>query len=359
MSETVPYAVELQDVFRREKGADAPILAAVGMRVRAGTLVAVVGADGAGKTTLMRIMAGILQPSQGLVRVFGMSLNSEAQTLLGYMPQKFGLYEDLSVAENLALYADLFGLSERHRREREKALLRMTGLAPFTERIAGRLSGGMKQKLGLACALLNHPKILLLDEPSVGVDPLSRRDLWRMLRAQVQDGMTVVAATTSMDEAALCDEVVILEEGRIRTAGTPEAIASEAEGRTVLAVQPNAATPLRMLQAAFWDRTDLVSDAIPAAGGVALVLREGVKAEDLSRAFPSVTMRPRTPTLEDGYLCARERLLGAMPRAQIWPWLLATQDKRKERCAIRADNLVRRFGAFTAVDRTSFEVRSG
>ena len=359
MSETVPCAVHLKDVFRREKGVDDPILAGVGMRVRAGTLVAVVGADGAGKTTLMRIMAGILQPTQGSVRVFGRPLDAEAQTNLGYMPQKFGLYEDLSVAENLALYADLFGLTEIERKERGKALLRMTGLAPFTERIAGRLSGGMKQKLGLACALLNHPKILLLDEPSVGVDPLSRRDLWRMLRAQVEAGMTVVAATTSMDEAALCDEVVILEEGRIRTAGTPDAIAEQAAGRTFLAVDSNSETPLRSLQAVLWDRADLVSDAVPAAGGVALVLRDGVGAKELSRAFPSVEMRPRTPTLEDGYLCGRERLLGAVPRAQVWPWLLEKRGGKKERSAICANNLVRRFGAFTAVDRTSFEVRPG
>lgn len=359
MSETVPYAVHLQDVARREKGVGDPILAGVEMRVRAGTLVAVVGADGAGKTTLMRIMAGILQPTQGSVRVFGRPLDAQTQTLLGYMPQKFGLYEDLSVAENLALYADLFGLSEIERKERGKALLVMAGLAPFTERIAGRLSGGMKQKLGLACALLNRPKVLLLDEPSVGVDPLSRRDLWRMLRAQVEGGMTVIAATTSMDEAALCDEVVILEEGRVRLSGTPRAIASEADGRTFLATARDTSTPLRALQAALWDRSDLVSDAVPAAGGVALVLREGVKAEQLASAFPSADVRPRSSTLEDGYLCERERLLGILPRAPMWPWLRDKQPQRQQQCAIRANNLVRRFGSFTAVDRTSFEVRPG
>ena len=228
-----------ESVSRSEKGAG-EILSGITARFASSRLVALVGADGAGKTTLMRIAAGILQPTAGRVTVFGERLYGKnlarLQKQCGYMPQKFGLYEDLSVAENFKLYADLFGLSENDRKERTRELLEMTALTAFTERPAGKLSGGMKQKLGLACALLNRPRILLLDEPTVGVDPLSRRDLWRILRenAAARD-MLIVVATTYMDEAALCDDVIVLEEGYMRVAGTPESIARHAKGCTFFA----------------------------------------------------------------------------------------------------------------------------
>lgn len=229
-------ALAFESVSRSEKGAG-EILSGITARFASSRLVALVGADGAGKTTLMRIAAGILQPTAGSVTVFGERLYGKnlarLQKQCGYMPQKFGLYEDLSVAENFKLYADLFGLSENDRKERTRELLEMTALTAFTERPAGKLSGGMKQKLGLACALLNRPRILLLDEPTVGVDPLSRRDLWRILRenAAARD-MLIVVATTYMDEAALCDDVIVLEEGHMRVAGTPESIARHAKGCT-------------------------------------------------------------------------------------------------------------------------------
>lgn len=234
-------ALAFESVCRLEKGAG-EILSGITARFTASRLVALVGADGAGKTTLMRIAAGILPPSAGHVLVFGEELYGKKlahlQKQCGYMPQKFGLYEDLSVAENFKLYADLFGLSEEQRKERTKELLEMTALTAFTERPAGKLSGGMKQKLGLACALLNRPRILLLDEPTVGVDPLSRRDLWRILRenAAARD-MLIVVATTYMDEATLCDDVIILEEGHMRVTGTPESIARHAQGCTFFAEQ--------------------------------------------------------------------------------------------------------------------------
>ena len=173
-------ALTFTHVTRTEKGAAAPLLQDVSFEAAEGELTALVGADGAGKTTLMRIAAGILAPQKGAVSVLGETIRvggTQAQSLIGYMPQKFGLYEDLSVMENFLLYADLFGLGETERQARFTELLAMTDLTKFTERPAGKLSGGMKQKLGLACALLNRPKLLLLDEPSVGVDPLSRREL--------------------------------------------------------------------------------------------------------------------------------------------------------------------------------------
>lgn len=337
----------------------------------AGRLTALVGADGAGKTTLMRIMAGILPPTAGVVRVFGEDLYADLGRLqgnIGYMPQKFGLYEDLSVAENFALYADLFGLDENVRRTRTEELLAMTGLAPFTGRPAGKLSGGMKQKLGLACALLNHPKILLLDEPSVGVDPLSRKELWEILRRNVaSENMCVVVATTYMDEAALCDDVIVLEEGRVRLAGTPRAIGEFARGRTWIVASTGSRDSVRRLQAALLDAVDLVLDAVPQAEGVRVLLMPGATPEDLKRRFADIEVVPREPTLEDGYLERRRALLGRPEFSSVFD-IEHGSKKAVERVGenhsatsvvIAARDLVRRFGAFTAVDKTSFEVREG
>ena len=186
----------------------------------------------------------------------------------------------------------------------------MTGLGPFTERAAGKLSGGMKQKLGLACALLNHPQILLLDEPSVGVDPLSRRQLWEILQKNVRsEKMTVVVATTYMDEAQLCDDVLILEEGRVRLWDTPRSISQKAQGRALQAKDcRDSGRPVRLLQAALLDRVDLVSDAVPEADGVRVLLSEHTILRDIQNAFPGVKFETREPTLEDGYLCYRENL---------------------------------------------------
>lgn len=329
----------------------------------AGRLVAVVGADGAGKTTLMRIMAGILPPTAGVVDVLGENLYEHVDRLqrhCGYMPQKFGLYEDLSVAENFALYADLFGLGEKERKERIAQLLTMTGLGPFTERPSGKLSGGMKQKLGLACALLNHPKILLLDEPSVGVDPLSRKQLWEILRQNVEtEAMTVVVATTYMDEAELCDDVLILEEGRLRLGDVPAKIAERARGLTFQAVDkiPDK-RPLRILQAELLDATEYVTDAVPEADGVRLLVNAPESLQKLQTRFSDVTFSERAPTLEDGYLCYRKSFAIEGVHQDNWDWV-GRHEAGDNREVIRARDLVRKFGSFTAVDKTNFTVAPG
>ena len=172
--------------------------------IKAAQVTELVGPDGAGKTTLMRLMAALLSPSSGTISVCGLDVVSEAAAIhdtIGYMPQRFGLYEDLSVIENLNLYADLRGVLGIERRETFERVLAFTNLAPFTGRLAGALSGGMKQKLGLACAMLRSPRLLLLDEPSVGVDPISRRELWRMVYALIEQGVGVVWSTAYLDEA--------------------------------------------------------------------------------------------------------------------------------------------------------------
>ena len=192
-----------------------------------GCITGLVGPDGAGKTTLMRLMAGLLRPSGGRIVVEDLdpiANANELHLLLGYMPQKFGLYEDLTVQENLDLYADLRGVVGDERRRSFEQLLHFTDLARFTDRPAGKLSGGMKQKLGLACTLLGKPRVLLLDEPSVGVDPISRRELWHMVGELAGGGMTVLWSTSYLDEAELCAQVLLMHDGRLEYAGPPQAL---------------------------------------------------------------------------------------------------------------------------------------
>jgi ABC-2 type transport system ATP-binding protein len=194
------------------------------LEIPEGELFGLVGSDGAGKTTTLRMLAGILDPHGGELKVLGRVFPAGAERVkgeVGYMSQRFGLYPDLSVAENIAFYADIFGVTGAERRERTGRLLEFSGLAPFSDRLAGRLSGGMKQKLGLCCALIHKPKLLLLDEPTNGVDPVSRRDFWRILRELHAEGVTIVVATAYLDEAGRCDRVGLIHDGRLIACDTP------------------------------------------------------------------------------------------------------------------------------------------
>ena len=194
------------------------------LEIPEGELFGLVGSDGAGKTTTLRMLAGILDPHDGELRVLGHGFPAGAERVkgeIGYMSQRFGLYPDLSVGENIAFYADIFGVTGTERRERSARLLAFSGLAPFVDRLAGRLSGGMKQKLGLCCALIHKPRLLLLDEPTNGVDPVSRRDFWRILRELHSEGVTIVVATAYLDEAGRCDRVGLIHDGRLIACDTP------------------------------------------------------------------------------------------------------------------------------------------
>ena len=203
--------VKIDRVSKHFEGVAA--LKEISAEIGTGHITGLVGPDGAGKTTLMRMLAALMTPSSGSITLSGHDVVHEPDaihSLTGYMPQRFGLYEDLSVQENLRLYADLRALDKAESEAVFDRLLQFTGLGRFTRRMAGQLSGGMKQRLGLACALMARPRVLLLDEPSVGVDPVSRQDLWAMVHELADEGMAVVWSTSYLDEAERCDEVLLL-----------------------------------------------------------------------------------------------------------------------------------------------------
>lgn len=220
-----PGTVVLEGLTRRF--GEATAVDALSLQVEEGELFGLVGPDGAGKTTTLRMLAGVLPPTEGDAFVAGVSLRDDpeaAKPFLAYMAQRFGLYEDLTVAENLAFYADLFRVPKGERPARLERLYRFSRLDEFTDRLAGALSGGMKQKLALSCALIHQPRVLLLDEPTFGVDPISRRELWRILDEMVAAGTTVVVSTSYMDEAERCQRVALLHEGRLLALDTPDAL---------------------------------------------------------------------------------------------------------------------------------------
>ena len=210
--------ITLKGLTKNFAGMEKPAVAPLDCTVHAGYVTGLVGPDGAGKTTLMRMLAGLLKPDAGSAAVIGFDPikdDSALHAVLGYMPQKFGLYEDLTVMENLNLYADLRSVTGETREKTFARLLEFTSLGPFTGRLAGKLSGGMKQKLGLACTLVGEPKVLLLDEPGVGVDPISRRELWQMVHELAGDGMLILWSTSYLDEAEQCRDVLLMNEGEL------------------------------------------------------------------------------------------------------------------------------------------------
>ena len=200
------------------------------LSIAKGEIFGLVGPDGAGKTTTLRMLCGLMDPSEGSARVAGHDVARESQAVkdqIGYMAQRFGLYQDLTVEENMIFYADLFGITGQQRGSLTAELLRMTRMAPFRERRAGQLSGGMKQKLALMCTLLHRPQILLLDEPTNGVDPVSRRDFWAILYQLLKDGITIFMTTAYLDEAERCNRVGLMHKGKLIRCSTPEVMKAE------------------------------------------------------------------------------------------------------------------------------------
>lgn len=327
-----------------------------------GTINGLIGPDGAGKTTLMRLLAGLFLPDAGTISVLGHDPSRDALTVhaaIGYMPQKFGLYEDLTVQENLDLYADLHGIPAKDRVKRYAALLSMTGLGPFTRRLAGNLSGGMKQKLGLACTLVHRPPLLLLDEPTVGVDPVSRRELWAILRQLVaEEGATLFVSTAYFDESERCDRVIILYDGEILGTGPPGTFRNEASGRSFRATA--AGRTVRSLEPLFC-RLPGVIDSVLQGNSLRLVSDRAQAPVPPPGAGP-VRIEPVPPRFEDAFMI---RVLGRSANARQnreTPVLFDRNVKDGgpddgETIAVR--DLTKRFGSFCAVDGVSFSVRKG
>jgi len=358
----------IQKIFKRNGDEIVRALDEVSLEVQAGTLAALVGPDGAGKTTLIRLAAGLMTADAGELRVLGIDVSAapqQVQDRIGYMPQKFGLYEDLSVQENLDLYADLHGISAEDRAQAYPRLMEMTALGPFTQRLAGRLSGGMKQKLGLACTLVSRPELLLLDEPTVGVDPLSRRELWEIILQLVDEQkLTVLLSTSYLDEAERCGQVIVMHRGKVLAAGGPGDISRLAAGRVFLA-DPPSGRKAREFQAQLLDRPDIV-DAVPAGGQVRFVRSEtgsgtnenGTPNQPGNEIFAGASITAAPPRFEDGFMVLLHRT-GA-PRESVGAMTLTTAlERNRDGAAVQVRDLVRQFGAFTAVDHISFDVQRG
>ena len=276
------------------------------LQVAPGEIFGLIGPDGAGKTTTLRMLAAILDPSDGEAWVLGRHTVREAELIkpdIGYMSQRFGLYPDLTVMENLDFYADLYELPRRGRDARIERLLAFSNLAPFRRRQAGNLSGGMKQKLGLACALVHTPQVLFLDEPTNGVDPVSRRDFWRILYQLLKEGVTIVVTTAYLDEADRCHRVALLHQGRLVACDTPARLRDLMPGVLLEIRTSSARLAARLLReqladiqvGLFGDRVHLVcNDPVAAERSARAVLQAGGVAIS--------SLRPIEPSLEDVFI---------------------------------------------------------
>ncbi|MDM0075654.1 ATP-binding cassette domain-containing protein [Variovorax sp. J2P1-59] len=335
----------------------------VSLEVPSGMLTALVGPDGAGKTTLLRLAAGLMRADQGTLTVLGIDVAKDPQAVqdrISYMPQRFGLYEDLSVQENLDLYADLHGVGKAERRERYARLMEMTDLGRFTSRPAGKLSGGMKQKLGLACTLVRSPALLLLDEPTVGVDPLSRRELWEIVQQLVdEEHLSVIVSTAYLDEAERCAQVFVLHGGKLIAQGAPGEIRDNAKDLCFVTTPPQGVAP-RTLQARLLDAPEAIIDAVPQGGEVRFIRRPAADAASINGLLGGAPAEPVPARLEDGFMVLlRARQSAAKASAATPPPQATPTADDPDEVVIQVKDLVRKFGDFTAVASTSFDVRRG
>jgi ABC-2 type transport system ATP-binding protein len=276
--------------------------------VMPGEIFGLVGPDGAGKTTTLRMLAGVMPPDAGQATIAGCNVvqyPEGAKRHLSYMPQRFGLYEDLSVDENIRFYADLFGVRKGDRQDRAAQLLKAAGMSEFRDRLAGKLSGGMKQKLALVCALIHWPKVILLDEPTNGVDPVSRRDFWRILYQLISEGVAILTSTAYLDEAERCHRVGLLHQGKLLFCDTPANLKAQL-GKDVLSIFSLEARRVRdELQHA-----DGISSMVLTGDGVHVVVDSAgrripefeKRMRDANVAFD--TVQQVTPTIEDLFVDA-------------------------------------------------------
>jgi ABC-2 type transport system ATP-binding protein len=351
-------------------------LSDVSFELKPGQVTGLIGADGAGKTTLMRLIAGLLQYEEGEISVLGLDVATQSlavQSMIGYMPQQFGLYQDLTVRENLSLYADLQGVPEHTRAERFEFLLSMMGMNAFYDRLAGNLSGGMKQKLGLACTLVKAPQLLLLDEPTVGVDPVSRRELWQIVYQLVEkEGMSVLLSTAYLDEAERCHDIKLLHEGKLLAEGPPKKFSEAMLQRTFLVSHPQLSK--RDLKKQL-DTLSMVKDALIFGDALRVLTQDSIDSTDvLSKALEKSSgmtgyqIEPVAPRFEDAFvdrLASQEgEVAGGESNQSAFSSTkpAASQETAEQTTqgpAIQVKELVCKFGDFVAVDHLSFSVERG
>lgn len=350
--------IRLQAVVKRFPALDNPAVASLDSVIQAGGVTGLVGPDGAGKTTLMRMLAGLMAPSSGELSVAGFDPIKDDRALhaiLGYMPQKFGLYEDLTVMENLTLYAELRDVEGEVREATFKRLLKFTSLGPFTERLAGKLSGGMKQKLGLACTLVGQPKVLLLDEPGVGVDPISRRELWRMVHELADEGMLILWSTSYLDEAEQCREILLMNGGKLLYQGAPQTLTQKVAGRSLLVSHPGE-NNRKLLQRLL--KLEQVSDGVIQGHAIRLMLAKDATIDELAQAIdlPELKISETTPRFEDAFI----DLLGGMAIVEsALGNMLHPLPHNPDETVIEARTLTKKFGDFAATDHVTFAVKRG
>lgn len=350
MNEYIVQIKNLEKVFGKQTA-----LHNINADIPKGKIIGFAGSDGAGKTTLFRLLAGLLLPTQGSISVAGFDTirsAKEIHDLIGYMPQRFGLYEDLTVLQNLNLYADLQGVVAEEREKVFKDLLSFTNLAPFKDRLAEKLSGGMKQKLGLACTLINKPTLLLLDEPSVGIDPLSRRELWKIVQNLLKEGISIFWSTAYLDEAEKCDEVLLLHEGNVLYYGPPQELTKRVEGRTYKMgkIQGRKRDLLFKI-----NNQPSVVDAIIQGSEIRVVTKEtGPFPKDIE-ALHAGEPYPVKARFEDAFV----DLLGGAPKGTSKLAESANVIPSHREYIIETNELTKRFGNFTAVDKVSLHVKTG
>jgi ABC-2 type transport system ATP-binding protein len=357
--------IKLERLEKRFPRSEHPALAGMSAEIKPGIITGLIGPDGAGKTTLMRLLAGLLLPSSGQIivqekgspsepSIHGQPLAKGSRNWIGYMSQRFGLYEDLSVRENLQLHADLRGVIGQERADAFARLLKFTDLDQFQSRLAGKLSGGMKQKLGLACALLGKPRLLLLDEPSVGVDPISRRELWKMVQELIEQGLTVVWSTAYLDEAELCREVLLLNQGELLFAGPPNQLTDRMKERC-WQIRKVQGSQRQLLTRAL--RRPEILDGVIQGDSVRLVMRLGharPNTETLGAGAQAEVVRV-APRFEDGFM----DVLGGKPEVESSLAQHLHPSPTAMEAVVEAIDLTKNFGDFVATDHVSFQVKRG
>ncbi|HAU2287012.1 TPA: ABC transporter ATP-binding protein [Legionella pneumophila] len=350
--------VSINGVSKCFPGNTDPALDNVSATIFEGQITGLVGPDGAGKSTLMRLICSLMLPTQGTITVDSLNTRTDSEkihAITGYMPQKFGLYEDLTIIENLRLYAELRNLHGEKREEQFRTLLKFTALEPFQKRLAGNLSGGMKQKLGLACALMGEPKLLLLDEPSVGVDPISRRELWTMVQGLLGRGMGVVWSTAYLDEAEKCDQILLLNAGKPIYHGKPGDFLQKTKDRTFQICGVSLLNRRQALMNAL--NTPEVIDGVIQGKNIRIVISDKKIKPSLDGITrePGVHFQEVESRFEDAFIDSlKTKISGRSLLAEH-----IAEKPHSDKPIIEARKLTKRFGSFTAVSNNEFTIKRG